>query len=89
MPGKTPISNAQTYQKIGAFWDEHDSTEDGEQKEVELNVNIESQRRYYPIDQQLSQKIKQVAEKRGISEETLLNLWVQEKISQTETKTSA
>ena len=89
MSGKTPISNAQTYREIGAFWDEHDSTEEGEQKEVEFNVNIESQRRYYLIDQQLSKKIKQVAEKRGISEDTLLNLWVQEKILQAETETPA
>lgn len=89
MSGKTSISNAQTYQEIGAFWDEHDSTEDGEQKEVEFNINIESQRRYYPIDQQLSMKIKQAAEKRGISGETLLNLWVQEKILQAETETPA
>ncbi len=83
MPDKTSISNARTYQEIGAFWDEHDATEFGEQTEVEFEVNIKSQRRYYPLDRHLSLKIRQIAEERGISEETLLNLWVQEKISQT------
>jgi hypothetical protein len=83
MPDKTSISNAHTYQEIGAFWDEHDATEFGEQTEVEFEVNIKSQRRYYPLDRHLSLKIRQIAEERGISEETLLNLWVQEKISQT------
>ncbi len=83
MPDKTSISNARTYQEIGAFWDEHDATEFGEQTEVEFEVNIKSQRRYYPLDRNLSLKIRQIAEERGISEETLLNLWVQEKISQT------
>jgi hypothetical protein len=86
MTGKTSLSNANTYQEIGEFWDQHDATEFGEQTEVEFEVNIQTQRRYYPIDRELSQKIKQVAEERGISEETLLNLWVQEKINQIESK---
>ena len=89
MLSKTPISNAQTYQEIGMFWDEHDTTEFGEQAEVEFEVNIQSQRRYYPIDNQLSFKVKQLAKERGISEETLLNLWVQEKINQTESEKKA
>ena len=57
MPGKTLISKARTYQEIGAFWDEHDATEFGEQTEVEFEVNIKSQRRYYPLDGYLSRKI--------------------------------
>ena len=85
MPSKTSISKARTYQEIGAFWDEHDATEFGEQTGVEFEMNIKSQRKYYPLDGHLSLKIKQIAEERGISEETLLNLWVQEKINQVET----
>jgi hypothetical protein len=86
MSSKTPISKAGTYQEIGAFWDEHDATEFGEQTEVKFDVNIKSQRKYYPLDGHLSLKIKQIAEERGISEETLLNLWVQEKINQASTQ---
>lgn len=82
MSNKTPISKARTYQEIGAFWDEHDATEFGDQTEVNFDVNIQSQYKYYPLDRLLSLKIKQIAETRGISAETLLNLWVQEKISQ-------
>ena len=82
MSSKTPISKARTYQEIGAFWDEHDATEFGEQTEVKFDVKIKSQRKYYPLDGHLSLKVKQIAEERGISEETLLNLWVQEKINQ-------
>ena len=86
MRSRTPISKAQSYQEIGAFWDEHDSTDHGEQTEVEFEVHIRSQRRYYPIDSHLSHKIRDEAERRGISQETLLNLWVQEKIGQSEDK---
>jgi hypothetical protein len=85
MPGKTPVSNASTYQDIGAFWDGHDATEFGEQQKAIFEVNVSSQRRYYPVDRDLSLKIKQIAEQHGVSEETLLNIWVQEKIDQIDT----
>jgi hypothetical protein len=78
----TSVSNADTYQAIGAFWDEHDASEFGEQTETEFTVNIQSQRRYYSLDNYLAEKLKTIATIRGISEETLLNLWVQEKVTQ-------
>ena len=82
MSSKTPISKARTYQEIGAFWDEHDATEFGEQNEMKFDVNIKSQRKYYPVDGNLSTKVRKIAKKRGISEETLVNRWIQEKINQ-------
>jgi len=86
MADKSSVSNADTYQGIGEFWDTHDATEFGDQTEVEFEVKIQSQRRYYPVDSRLSSKIRQAAEERGISEETLLNLWVQEKVNQIESE---
>ena len=83
MSGKTSISKAQSYKDIGTFWDEHDATEFGEQVEAEFKVDIHNQVRYYPIDSNFTKSIRQLAEKRGISEVTLINLWIQEKISQT------
>ena len=89
MAHKTSISKAHTFQEIGAFWDEHDATEFGKQKKVDFNVNIKSQRRYYPLDGYLSLRIREIAEEHGISEETLLNLWVQEKVNHADTKQKA
>ena len=82
MQSKSSVSNAGTYQEIGSFWDDHDATEFGEQTNAEFDVDIKSQRRYFPVDSRLSLKIKDVAKQRGISEETLLNLWIQEKVNQ-------
>ena len=82
MSDKTSVSNAKTYTEIGSFWDEHDATEFGEQTEAEFDVDIKTQRKYYALDNQLSSQMKQIAEKRGISEETLLNLWVREKLQE-------
>jgi hypothetical protein len=78
----TSVSNAKSYQEIGAFWDEQDATEFGEQTEVEFNINIQSQRRYFSLDNALAEKLKKLANLRGVHEETLLNLWVQEKLTQ-------
>ena len=82
MPHKTSVSNATSYQDIGAYWDENDATESGGQVNADFDVNIKSQRRYFPIDSHLSLKIKEAANQHGVSEETLLNLWVQEKVNQ-------
>jgi hypothetical protein len=79
---QTSISNANSYADIGAFWDDHDATEFGEQTDVEFDVNIESQNRHFSLDQQLFVKLKEIAQQHGVSGETLLNLWVQEKINQ-------
>jgi len=82
MSGRTSISKARSYQEIGAFWDEHDAVEFGEQIDAEFKVDIQSQVRYCPIDNNFTNSLRQLAEKRGISEVTLINLWIQEKLSQ-------
>jgi len=82
MPTRTTVSDSITYQEIGEFWDEHDADEFGGQAEVEFAVNIQSQRRYYSLDQNLSLKLRNIARSRGITEEALLNSWVQEKVNQ-------
>ena len=80
---KTPISGADTYQTIGKYWDNHDLTEVWNQTgRAEFDVKIQSVRRYYPLNSDLSNKIAIIAQKKGGSTETLLNLWVQEKVNQ-------
>lgn len=81
--GKSSISKASSYQMIGEYWDNHDLADIWEQTEpLELDINIQSERKYYPIDSYISERLIEIAIKRGISPETLVNLWLQEKISQ-------
>ena len=82
MTTKTPIFDSKAYQEIGEFWDEHDADDFGGQEEVEFSVNIQSQRRYYSLDQNLSIKLRSIARSKGLTEEALLNSWVQEKVNQ-------
>ena len=52
---KTSISKASSYQEIDEFWSKHDLAKFWEQTEpAEFEVEIESEKRYYPIDRDLS-----------------------------------
>ena len=78
---KSSISEAQSYQEIGEFWDTHDLGDYWEGTEpAEFEVNIQSEARYYTLDSTLSDKVAEIARQRGVSVGTLLNLWVQEKL---------
>lgn len=77
---KTPISQAASYHEVGDYWDEHDLGEVWEHtKPVDADINIQSSITYFPIESRLSDKLRELAKQRGVSPETLLNLWVQEK----------
>ena len=80
---KTSISKASSYKEISEFWSKHDLADFWEQTEpVDFEVEIESEKIYYPLDRDLSVKLDRIAHRRGISKATLLNLWIQEKIGQ-------
>jgi hypothetical protein len=78
---KVTGSYAKSYKEIGEFWDTHDLGDYWDQTEpVEFEVDIQSETTYYALDRQLSQRLAKVAEEQGVSAETLLNTWVQEKL---------
>jgi len=78
---RSSISQARSYQEMGKFWDTHDLTEFWDQTApAEFEVDIRSEVTYYPVDVTLSDRLAEVARRRGVSAETLLNLWVQERL---------
>ena len=80
---KGSISNANSYQAIGEYWDAHDAGEIwDETEEVKFEVDLESDVFYYAVETSLSSKLHRIAERRGVSAETLINLWLQEKVNQ-------
>jgi hypothetical protein len=81
--GKSSISEAQSYQEMGEFWDTHDVGDYWDQtKPAEFEVEIESQATYYPVETGLSTQLRTLAAQRGVPATTLLNLWLQEKMAQ-------
>ena len=78
---RSSISQAQTYKEIGDFWDTHDLADYWDQtKPVDFEVDFQSEVVYFSLEADLSTQLRSIAKKRGISPETLLNLWVQEKL---------
>ncbi|MEA1864446.1 MAG: CopG family antitoxin [Euryarchaeota archaeon] len=83
MRGKSSISKAQSYTDIGKFWDTRDLADYWDQTEpAEFEVDVLSEMTYYALDRELSEEVRSLARKRGVSADTLLNLWVQEKLQQ-------
>lgn len=80
---KSSISQGRSYREIGEFWDTHDVTDYWDQtREVEFEVSIESEVTLCALDPMLATKTGQVAWRKGISLETLINLWVREKLEE-------
>jgi len=80
---KSPISKGKFYKEIGEFWDSHDLSDYWDQtRKAEFGVSIETEITYYSLDKKLAQRVQSVAQKRGVSPDTLINLWVQEKLQE-------
>ncbi len=80
---KSSLSKAASYREIGDYWDVHDLAEVwGKTKKVKFEVQIESEATYYPIEKNLSERIQSVARKQGVSSNTLVNLWIQQKLQE-------
>lgn len=80
---RSSVSEAQSYKEIGEFWDTHDLADYRDKTEsVEFEIDIQSEVTYYAVDKELSAKIQAIAKRRGVSADTLLNLWLQEKLEE-------
>jgi hypothetical protein len=75
---RTSISNANTDEEIGDFWDVHDFTDfDTDAPDVELTVSFA-----VPVEVDLLSAIEKEAKKHGVNVETLVNLWLQQKLAE-------
>lgn len=63
------------------FWDKHSLADYWEQTHEVKDVKVDLVRQHFRIDALLASKINRIAKRRGISSETLVNLWLQEKVS--------
>jgi hypothetical protein len=83
---KTPISDASSYAQIGEYWDNHDLSDHWEQTNpAEFEVDLQSSSIYFPLQRTLAERLRTAADAQGVSPETLLNLWVQERVAEEST----
>lgn len=72
------ISQADSLAKMGEFWDTHDFTQfDTDAPDVEFTISST-----VSIEPDLLAAMEKQARLRGIGVETLVNLWLQEKLAQ-------
>jgi len=73
--------NFTTLEEFCEFWDTHSVTEYEEFLEpVEVEIDLASSKIYCPAAKDLLLQIRQQAREQGVSTETLINLWLQEKL---------
>jgi hypothetical protein len=79
---RTPISNARTPEEIGEFWDTHSLADYWDQtREAEFEVRA-LRRRRVTLDPEVYSEIEAQARARGLMPETLVNLWLAERLHQ-------
>ena len=69
-----------TFEEFWAFWDTH-STADYEDvmEDVDSHVDIHSSKVYCAVAKDIIAQVRDRARRQGVSTETLINLWLQEK----------
>ena len=73
------ISKADSLEKMGEFWDTHDFVDyDTDAPDVGFKITCA-----VPIELDLFSSIEEQAQRRGVSVETLINLWLQQKLAET------
>ena len=76
----TSISNARTIQEIGDFWDTHSLADYWEQtQEAEFEVRAKRRHRVI-VDPDVYSQIEERARINGVAAETLVNLWLAERL---------
>lgn len=80
---KTSISNADSYEAIGDFWDAHDLGDHWDStRPAQFDILVQAQRNYVPVETALTQRLRAAAQRKGVSVETLVNGWLQERLAQ-------
>ena len=86
VPQVSSISKARTLEEIAEFWDTHSLADYWDQThEVEFEVRAKRRRRV-TLDPDIYARVETWARTRGIVPETLVNLWLAERLQLQETR---
>jgi len=70
-----------TLEEFWGFWDTHSSADyEDVMESVEFEIDLSSSKVYCPVAKDLLTQIRRQARRQGISAETLVNLWLQERL---------
>jgi hypothetical protein len=73
--------NFNTLDELGQFWDTHSTADyEDDMEPVDVEIDLVSSKIYLPVAKDLLQEVRVQARRQGVSTETLINLWLQEKL---------
>ena len=69
-------------EEAGEFWDTHSSADyEDYMKEVHFDVELKRRAHDVRVTDDVLREIRKIARQRGVATETLVNLWLQEKVA--------
>jgi hypothetical protein len=81
MTQDTLPENFSTLEELWIFWDTHSSADyEDDMEPVEVEIDLFSSKVYCPVAKDLLSKVRTQARRQGVSTETLINLWLQERL---------
>lgn len=84
------ISKAGSYEEMAEFWNTHSTADyDGVTYEVELTFDPAARRTWVGIEPELLAELRQIARERRISTQTLINLWLSQRVAALKTQAVA
>ncbi len=75
-----PLPDDMSIVEASEFWDEH-SVADYPTRVVDLELEAKSRTTLVAVDNRLLRRLRRQAKEDGVSVETLVNLWLQERLS--------
>jgi hypothetical protein len=88
MTADKTIPDMSSYEEIAEFWDTHSLADYWEQTEpADFEIDPNARRRYLvALDPELLQRVHRLAQSRGLSTESLVNLLLEQRIHQLESQ---
>lgn len=79
---KEPIPEEfRSIEEASNFWDTHDIADYwDETKEVKFEVEVPKESCYVALEKEIAREVLEVAKEKHVSVETLINLWLKEKL---------
>ncbi len=77
---RSSISRARGYEEIGDYWDSHDLV-DVPTEPISFSVAIKRRQFLVAVDPGMLKRLREEAARRGMRSETLINLWLGERLA--------
>jgi hypothetical protein len=77
----TSLSKSKNIEELAAYWDTHDLSDfESETHEVQFEVDLKTKKHYVALDPELVLQIRNFSKSKGLNIESLVNLWLQQKL---------